>query len=306
MKFPSVLRFCASASADVVEPILDPLLDAGAAVLEPILDASYMAQYVFLDLETFLQRKMRRRWRPPVALVVPKDDLPREANLLEYADAAYDQADLGSCTANAFCTAFRISAKNLGKYPGFEPSRLFYYYNERVQEGTVAEDAGADETDGLHFAMTGGVCSEALWPYITAKFAEIPSPPAFVEAQHYLVRTWGVLTQDENNREDPFLLAQIRHLIAVEKQPVMIAVLIYESFNSMETALTGAVKYPDQEKEQCLGGHEMCIIGYNDDLQAFLVQNSWGPRWGRNGRCYMRYKYILDFRLTIELSTFSV
>jgi len=295
--------WCASAPEDVIDPLLE---EVESLFLEPIADASYMAKYAFIDLDRFLQRRWLRKWRPTVLLVVPQDNLPRESTLLEYAHEAYDQGSLGSCTANAFCTAFRICAKVQQKYPGFEPSRLFYYYNERAEEGTVAEDAGADEADGLHFAAKSGVCSEALWPYQIAKFAETPSPPAFVEAQHYLVQTWGVLPEAAPGGEDIQLLAQIRHLIAVEKQPVMIAVLIYESFNSMETALTGAVKYPDIATEQCLGGHEMCIIGYNDELQAFLVQNSWGPRWGRNGRCYLRYKYVLDPCLTIELSTFSL
>ena len=30
-----------------------------------------------------------------------------------------------------------------------------------------------------------------------------------------------------------------------------------------------------------LGGHAFAIVGYNE--VGFLVQNSWGPEWGKGG-----------------------
>ena len=39
------------------------------------------------------------------------------------------------------------------------------------------------------------------------------------------------------------------------------------------------------------GGHAMCVIGYDDDLQggAFQIMNSWGQEWGDRGFCWIRY-----------------
>ena len=36
----------------------------------------------------------------------------------------------------------------------------------------------------------------------------------------------------------------------------------------------------------------MCVIGYDDDRQAFLVQNSWGTQWGKNGRFWLPYSKL--------------
>ena len=36
-------------------------------------------------------------------------------------------------------------------------------------------------------------------------------------------------------------------------------------------------------------GHAVCVIGYDDRHRAFLVQNSWGTKWGRGGLCWLGY-----------------
>ncbi|KAJ7749500.1 hypothetical protein B0H16DRAFT_874887 [Mycena metata] len=50
----------------------------------------------------------------------------------------YNQGAVGSCTANAACSAFRfeLARKSL---PDFDPSRLFVYYNSRDKKN---EDTG--------------------------------------------------------------------------------------------------------------------------------------------------------------------
>jgi hypothetical protein len=43
----------------------------------------------------------------------------------------------------------------------------------------------------------------------------------------------------------------------------------------------------------------MCIIGYDDkyfkDDGAFLIQNSWGPKWGKGGRAWISYGDFVEF-----------
>lgn len=43
-----------------------------------------------------------------------------------------------------------------------------------------------------------------------------------------------------------------------------------------------------------LGGHCICAIGY--DLKTDMVQllNSWGPKWGKNGRCWISRKDLAE------------
>jgi hypothetical protein len=45
----------------------------------------------------------------------------------------------------------------------------------------------------------------------------------------------------------------------------------------------GIIKYRDHN----LGGHAFSIVAYDD--QGFWIQNSWGPKWGKNGFCHITY-----------------
>ncbi|HYG51588.1 MAG TPA: C1 family peptidase [Flavobacteriales bacterium] len=48
----------------------------------------------------------------------------------------------------------------------------------------------------------------------------------------------------------------------------------------------------DQSNLFPAGGHAMSVIGYNDKMQGgcFLIQNSWGREWGKNGYAWVTYK----------------
>jgi C1A family cysteine protease len=72
----------------------------------------------------------------------------------------YDQGQLGSCTGNAIAGAIQFERRKQMLTPDFTPSRLFIYYNERVIEGTVDVDSGAQIRDGVKSVVKQGVCSE--------------------------------------------------------------------------------------------------------------------------------------------------
>lgn len=41
---------------------------------------------------------------------------------------------------------------------------------------------------------------------------------------------------------------------------------------------------------RAVGGHAYLLIGYDDRKELALIQNSWGIRWGLNGRAWIRYQ----------------
>lgn len=63
------------------------------------------------------------------------------------------------------------------------PSRLFIYYNERVIEGTVSPDAGAQIPDGIKTVSNIGACDETLRPYDITKFANKPPAKCYSAAK---------------------------------------------------------------------------------------------------------------------------
>ena len=100
--------------------------------------------------------------------------LPSSVDLRPHCPPVYDQGQLGSCTANAIAGALQFDEIKEHKNGHSTPSRLFIYYNERVIEGTVTSDSGAQLRDGVKTVAKQGICPEKVWPYNISKFAVKP------------------------------------------------------------------------------------------------------------------------------------
>lgn len=265
-----------------------------------------MPPHKYANIASILKRSENRRNKyattATTATTLSKNSLhtiqlPKTFSLNTYRHFTYDQGDLGSCTANAFCAAYRILCviNNINK--NFEPSRLYFYYNERAIEGTIVTDAGADVIDGESYVMHHGICSEKSWPYDVTKFTIQPFVSCNIEAAKYKIKTFQLIQFD--------VLNTIKKTI-YNKQPVLIAISIYDSFESEHVAKTGIVPMPNVHTETLLGGHELCLIGYDDNTQMFTVLNSWGSSWGINGLCFIPYKYLTNNNLAHEFTYFTI
>ena len=69
--------------------------------------------------------------------------LPSRIDLRNKFPKPYDQLGIGSCTAQALVGAFQFN--NLS----FMGSRLFLYYNERMMDGSIYQDAGSTLSQGI-------------------------------------------------------------------------------------------------------------------------------------------------------------
>jgi len=211
--------------------------------------------------------------------------LPASTDLRPGCPAPFNQQNLGSCTANAIAGAveFNLIKQRL---PIFMPSRLFIYYNERVMEHSVSQDAGAMIRDGIKSVNSQGVCPETMWPYVVNKFAQKPPATCYSTALHSKAVGYQRINQD---------IASMKACLA-SGFPFVFGFTVYESFESNATAKTGIMTMPGPN-EQVLGGHAVLAVGYNDATQMITVRNSWGPYWGDKGYFYMPYAYITNNNL---------
>src|SRR3954470_12567921 len=108
--------------------------------------------------------------------------LPTRIDLRPDCPPVYNQGGLGSCTANAIGAALQFDQLKQVAPDVFTPSRLFIYYNERVVEHTVREDAGAMIRDGIKSVSKQGAPHETLWPYVLAKYRTKPAAAAYRDA----------------------------------------------------------------------------------------------------------------------------
>ncbi len=210
--------------------------------------------------------------------------LPRSIDLRPDCPPVFDQVQLGSCTANVGVAA-RMMLSDLS----VPLSRLYLYYKERVLEGTVQEDAGATVRSICKALQRYGVCRETLWPYVVEKFAQPPPPAADANAVQYRIASYRSL-----GSEPAELVALSRRFLVMKRQPILIGVSVYDSFESKQAQKTGVIPLPDPQKEQYLGGNALLIVGYDDAAQVFIIRNSWGAGWGDHGYGYLPYRYILE------------
>lgn len=217
--------------------------------------------------------------------------LPTSVDLstLAFMPSVYDQGQLGSCTANAIAGAIEFDQRKQKPAWDFVPSRLFIYYNERVMEGSVSQDAGAEIRDGIKSVNQLGCCPEnKYWPYDITKFAVQPPAAAYKDA---------VLHKSLSYASVPQTAAGVKTVVA-SGFPVVFGFTVYDSFESDQVAQTGVLNMPTAN-EQVVGGHAVSVVGYDDTTQRVKCRNSWGTGWGINGTGYftMPYQYLFDASL---------
>lgn len=204
--------------------------------------------------------------------------LPQAVDLRPQCPPVMDQGAIGSCVAHGVATAFRHAEIKSGQ-GDFDISRLWIYYQARKIEDTIGEDAGAEIRDGIKVVAKIGAPNERGWPYDVNRFMDAPPPECEVDA---------ALNKAIKYRRVMVTTRSVQNALAAGF-PVVIGISLYDSFESDHAANTGMVPHPDVEKEQLVGGHCMCVVGYqqmNGSLH-FITRNSWGADWGDKGDCYI-------------------
>lgn len=212
---------------------------------------------------------------------------------------AYRQGALGSCTAQAIAFQVHVNLLNnrsLAKYSPFIPSRLFIYYYERELMGTINKDSGAFLRDGIKVVAKQGAPSEDLWNYDIRRFKEQPPQRAIDKGINFQALQYERIDQTQK-----ILLVNALKM----GLPICFGMYVFRSFVSDEVEATGIVPFPDLQKEDVLGGHAMCIVGYRQLDDTFIVRNSWGTEWGQKGYCRIPSSFITNPYLTDDFWVIS-
>lgn len=221
--------------------------------------------------------------------------LPPSVDLSGQCSAVENQLNIGSCTANALVGALEFNEKHpiteTEKATFVDLSRLFVYFNERMIEGTIKEDSGAQIRDGIKVLAKYGVCTEILLPYNTARFTIKPSSACYRDARKRRITSYQRIQTLEDMKQ---CLAGGR--------PFVFGFTVYDSFESATVAKTGVVNMPTS-RDTVVGGHAVCCVGYDDATKRVLVRNSWGPEWGMKGYFTMPYEYIINQNLATDMWT---
>lgn len=245
--------------------------------------------------------KMKYGWIPDLpdqrdmlfAATMATKTLPPKVSLRAQCPPIYEtQGQLGCCTGFGIAAALQFGRKKQMLTPDFIPSQLFIYYNERVIEGTVDVDGGAQIRHGMKSVADLGACPLDAWPYDIAQFRTKPPEGAYVSALDHQAILYQRVSQT---------LSQMKGCIA-SGFPFVFGFTVYESFENDETMRTGDVQMP-ASAERMLSGHCMVAVGYDDSSQRFEFRNSWGETYGDGGYGTIPYAYLTDPSLSADFWT---
>jgi C1A family cysteine protease len=187
-----------------------------------------------------------------------------------------DQGNEGGVVGFALAAAleYQILKKN-GQTVRISPREIYNLAK------TTPNDSGAQLADGLRILQTEGAVLEEVWPYKAGEFAAKP-PPGFASAPKFKIARYAKVKG----------INEIKSALQ-NNGPVVAGISVYESFETDDVTKTGAVPLP-KPKEILVGGHAICIVGYDDKKKTFKFLNSWGNGWGDKGYGYLPYDYIRD------------
>jgi C1A family cysteine protease len=194
--------------------------------------------------------------------------LPSKSNNRQFMLPARDQGNQGTCAAFSASEAQQCrDTKEFGLKEYLSPQ---FIYNQRED----LNEEGMTNRDLMKLIQDKGVCLEHLYRYGT--FTE-PTQEAYENA----------LNHRSNNYAKIDFLSELKQALYI-KGPCVMAIPVYNYTERMWYQRVG---------DEFLGGHDVCVVDYDDDERTLLILNSWGDDFGDEGYIEMSYD---DFNLAWE------
>jgi Papain family cysteine protease len=159
-------------------------------------------------------------------------------------------------------------------------ARIEHFVWSKRSEGDVHDGMGfkcangGDPAAALDWITSNGICDYGCYPWSTNDPPYKPTPdrtgrtvkiPAHVEL--------GSIS-DQKNWLDTV-------------GPIGVTFSVYHDFDGYGSGVY--IKGPTTPTNYFRGTHCVCIVGYDDAQQAWLIKNSWGTGWGMAGYCWIGY-----------------
>jgi len=192
-----------------------------------------------------------------------------------------NQFSISDCVADSTTAALELLEVAAG-LPFAKKSRLFLYYNARLQTQETDRDEGTYIRLAFASLTTLGTCTEATWPYDASQVFIRPSWRAYREAFPNKISSFYRIDSDGSERVD-----QVQRALRAQ-HPVVFGMTVDRDY--MGTGSDGVVAMPRSNRQDA-GGHAQVIVGY-DDHDRWIVRNSWGVGWGDGGYGYVPYGYL--------------
>jgi Papain family cysteine protease len=191
---------------------------------------------------------------------------PTSVDLRSNINTVYNQAANNACMPHALVNALDAMYDHAGKSKRFSRSHLWYW--GRHWMGTSGVNAGVSIEAAIKTVSTNGIMTEADCPW-EKTYGFIPQG----EVGFTLVRT----------QIDTDMVGSIKRLLCMGV-PVVWIMRVTPMFSAMAFYHNWKNSEPiPPDVSQVMGEHVVCIVGYDDTCQRFLIENSYGKDWGDGG-----------------------
>ena len=239
-------------------------------------------------------------YRPPLRSLPPR--YPGDAAVREYlasyvrAGLVLDQGTEGACTGFGLACVvnylFWVRHRNAAASDAFArvSPRMLYELAKRYDEWRGEDYEGSSCRGALKGWHKHGVCAEALWPYPLDKDGKpVFERPGEGWEMDAATRPLGVYY-----RIDKASVVDVQAAIA-DVGAVYVSGGAHDGWDALMRATPAAAPTSHADlgviakaQKAARGGHAFALVGY--DERGFIVQNSWGPRWGAAGFGILPYE----------------
>jgi len=198
----------------------------------------------------------KRDWK--ASAIYPKIVLPEVVDYRDEQLPIRDQGNQGSCAAMAGAAMKEWQERidvALDEY--MSPQFIYNNREDTSEEGMYMRDL-------MGVLRERGDSLESFCKY----GSKTVSKAAYENALNFIIKNYASVDAIEELKTALYT-----------NGPCIIAVPVYNYSTRMWKQMSG---------DYFLGGHAMCLVGYNTD--GFIIRNSWGRGWGDGGYCIFPYE----------------
>lgn len=194
-----------------------------------------------------------------------------------------DQGPEGTVVGFSVAYAMQAAIKaKTGEEVALSPRSI---YNAAKKVDQTPYDAGTTVTAALKAMKQVGAYLESDWPYSSKTKSKPATKPAYkISSYQELKGIEGILNAMRQNKV------------------VIVGITATEDFMSPDAAKNGRIV--TRLPLKVIGGHSICLVGYDGKGAEFKFANSWGKNWGANGLGTIRdsdLSRVLGDAYTLEL-----
>jgi C1A family cysteine protease len=200
----------------------------------------------------------------PMSLVLPVISVPVSFDFTRTMSPVRDQGSEGTCVAFASVSGVKEYQDKLEYRRLISLSPRFLYSLCKKFDGIPYQE-GTYPRIAMKILLNHGVCHESFWPYLPNKNT-LSLKGANQDAKKFRIKAYARLKS----------LVEMKRSLLING-PFIAGVKVYKSWFTKNVERGGLIPMP-KRNEELMGGHAICIVGYDDKLKILKFKNSWGAK----------------------------